>query len=166
MRTIETERVSILLGPPTVFQAVLDAPRGHDFSSLRVVIASAALTPPEDAVTLMDENVEPIDFERCASADIVGVTGMVVQRRRMREILIELRKRGCYIVVGGPWITVSEDYFGDLVDVAVIGEAEETWPQLLTDWKAGKVARRYEQAERTDMTKVPPPRLDLLRATS
>jgi acyl-CoA synthetase (AMP-forming)/AMP-acid ligase II len=55
MRTIETERVSILLGPPTVFQAVLDAPRGHDFSSLRVVMASAALTPPELLRRVRDE---------------------------------------------------------------------------------------------------------------
>jgi HIP---CoA ligase len=47
MRTIETERVSILLGPPTVFQSVLDAPRGHDFSCLRVVMASSTLTSPE-----------------------------------------------------------------------------------------------------------------------
>jgi HIP---CoA ligase len=55
MRTIETERVSILLGPPTVFQAILDAPRGHDFSSLRVVMASAALTPPELLRRVRDE---------------------------------------------------------------------------------------------------------------
>jgi acyl-CoA synthetase (AMP-forming)/AMP-acid ligase II len=55
MRTIETERVSILLGPPTVFQAVLDAPRGHDYSSLRVVMASSALTPPELLRRVRDE---------------------------------------------------------------------------------------------------------------
>jgi HIP---CoA ligase len=55
MRTIETERVSILLGPPTVFQAVLDAPRGHDFSSLRVVMASSTVTPPELLRRVRDE---------------------------------------------------------------------------------------------------------------
>ena len=50
----------------------------------------AALTPAEHEVTLMDENVEPLDFERLAGADIVGLTGMNVQRRRMRAILVEL----------------------------------------------------------------------------
>src|ERR1700726_4410277 len=59
----------------------------------------AALTPGEHRVTIFDENVEPIDFERCARADIVGVTGMVVQRARMREILTELKRRGTYTVV-------------------------------------------------------------------
>ena len=97
----------------------------------------AALTPAEHTVTLIDENVEPIDFERCARADIVGVTGMSVQRLRMREILAELKRRGVFTVVGGPWVTVQEDYFGDLADVIFVGEAEETWPQFLTEWQAG-----------------------------
>ena len=98
----------------------------------------AALTPAEHTVTIIDENVEPIDFDRCARADMVGVTGMIVQRQRMREVLTELKRRGVYTVVGGPWITVKEDYFGALADVMFIGEAEETWPGFLADWAAGR----------------------------
>src|SRR5438094_207804 len=123
----------------------------------------AALTPAEHTVTLLDENVEDIDYERVARADIVGVTGMSVQRFRMREILSELKVRGLFTVVGGPWISVQEDYFGDLVDVLFIGEAEETWPQFLRDWGQGRHQGRYEQAQKTDMTRVPTPRFDLLK---
>ncbi|HEY3909808.1 MAG TPA: radical SAM protein [Stellaceae bacterium] len=123
----------------------------------------AALTPPEHRVTLIDENVEPIDFEQCARADIVGVTGMNVQRSRMREILAELRRRGCFTVAGGAWVTVREDDVADHADVIFIGEAEETWPRFLAEWGEGRHATRYEQAERTDMATVPRPRLDLLR---
>jgi radical SAM superfamily enzyme YgiQ (UPF0313 family) len=123
----------------------------------------AALTPAEHSVTLIDENVEAIDFARCARADIVGVTGMVVQRARMREILEELKRRGVFIALGGPWVTVNESYFGDLADVVFIGEAEETWPRFLAEWQAGRAASRYEQAEKTDMSRVPAPRLDLLK---
>jgi radical SAM superfamily enzyme YgiQ (UPF0313 family) len=123
----------------------------------------AALTPPGFTIRLIDENVEEIDFDRCARADMVCLTGMIVQRFRMMEILTELRNRGVFTVVGGPWVTVQEDYFGDLADVIFIGEAEQTWPQFLLDWKAGRHQRRYEQGERTDMSKVPTPRLDLLR---
>ena len=65
----------------------------------------AALTPAGHTVTLIDENVEAIDFDRLARADIVGVTGMSVQRYRMREILRELKRRGVFTVVGGPWVT-------------------------------------------------------------
>jgi radical SAM superfamily enzyme YgiQ (UPF0313 family) len=122
----------------------------------------AALTPPEYRVTLIDENVEPIDFDRCARADIVGLTGMYVQRTRMREILVELKRRGVFVVVGGSWITVRETDFADLIDVIFVGEADEAWPQFLQDWAAGRHLARYEQTERTDLTKLPVPRLDLL----
>jgi radical SAM superfamily enzyme YgiQ (UPF0313 family) len=125
----------------------------------------AALTPPESGhrYTIIDENVEPLDFARCASADIVGLTGMSVQRARMREILTELKRRGVFTVVGGAWVTLREDYFAELADVVFIGEAEETWPRFLEDWAHGHPARRYEQDHRTDMARVPVPRFDLLR---
>jgi len=123
----------------------------------------AALTPSEHSIELVDECVEEIDFDRIAKADIVGVTGMIVQRARMREIVAELKKRGAFVVVGGPWITVNETYFGDQADVIFIGEAEETWPRFLGDWSLGRHQFRYEQAEKTDMATVPTPRLDLLK---
>ena len=107
--------------------------------------------------------MEPLDFDRLARADLVGLTGMIVQRFRMRELLTELKRRGIFVVVGGPWVTVREDYFGDLADVIFVGEAEETWPRFLEEWQQGRPARRYEQAEKTDMTQVPTPRFDLLK---
>src|SRR3954470_1174296 len=123
----------------------------------------AALTPEGHTVTLMDENVEEIDYDRCARADIVGVTGMSVQRFRMREILAELKRRGVFTAVGGPLVTVMEDYFEGLADVIFIGEAEETWPRFLGEWAQGLHQYRYEQAEKSDMSKVPTPRFDLLK---
>ena len=123
----------------------------------------AALTPAEHTITLMDENVEAINYERLEQADIVGVTGMIVQRQRMKEILTELKERRIFTAVGGPWVSVQEDYFGELADVIFVGEAEESWPRFLADWRAGQHQPRYEQAEKTDMTKVPTPRFDLLK---
>lgn len=123
----------------------------------------AALTPASHEVTIVDENVEAIDYDRLARADIVALTGMSVQRTRMREILAELKSRGVFTVVGGPWVTVREDYFADLADAIFVGEAEGTWPQFLLEWQAGRHQQRYEQAARTDMTTLPVPRYDLLK---
>ncbi|MDZ7615607.1 MAG: hypothetical protein U1E05_01300 [Patescibacteria group bacterium] len=53
----------------------------------------AALTPDEHQVTLLDENIQPIDYDRVAQADIVGLTGMNVQRARMREVLLKAYPR-------------------------------------------------------------------------
>ncbi|MGO8936425.1 MAG: B12-binding domain-containing radical SAM protein [Mycobacterium sp.] len=124
----------------------------------------AALTPDDHCVTIIDENVEPIDYDRVAVADIVGLTGMIVQRDRMIEILRELKARDVFTVVGGPWVTVQEDYFDGLADVIFVGEAETTWPQFLEEWAQGRHLHRYEQLEPTDMTRVPVPRYDLLKA--
>ena len=53
--------------------------------------AVAALAPPHCEVELIDENVEPIDYEELRRFDVIGVTGMIVQAARMREICSSLR---------------------------------------------------------------------------
>src|SRR5262245_10016455 len=47
----------------------------------------AALIPDRHDVTLIDENVEDIDFLRLARADLVCLTGVSIQGRSLREIL-------------------------------------------------------------------------------
>lgn len=124
----------------------------------------AALAPPHCDVTLLDENVEEIDFSDLERFDIIGVTGMIVQRQRMHEILHRLREVPTTIIVGGPYCSVSDAEFTDLCDTRFVGEAEETWPAFLTAYARGEpVARRYEQSEKSDMEKLPPPRYDLLK---
>jgi radical SAM superfamily enzyme YgiQ (UPF0313 family) len=125
--------------------------------------AVAALCGDHD-VHLLDENVEDIAWDSLRAYDIVGVTGMNVQKMRSREILKRLREMNIYTAVGGPLVSVEEQSFEALCDVMFIGEAETTWPQFLEDFSRGQpVAQRYEQAQPTDMTKVPRPRYDLLK---
>jgi len=115
-------------------------------------------------VYLLDENVEDIDWEALRAYDIVGVTGMNVQKRRTREILVRLREMKIFTVVGGPFVSVQEDFFDGLCDVRFVGEAETTWPQFLDDFARGLATeKRYKQATPTDMTKTPRPRFDLLK---
>ena len=66
-------------------------------------------------------------------------------------------------VVGGPMATVEPESLEGLADVIFIGEADETWPQFLDDWERGCHKSRYEQHEKTDLTKLPLPRIDLLK---
>lgn len=124
----------------------------------------AALVPKHHDVTIVDENIEDIDFARLGRADIVCVTGMTVQGTRIREILTEVRALGAFTVVGGPMATVEPEELEDLADVIFVGEADVTWPQFINEWEAGRHACRYEQHDKTDMTTLPPPRLDLLKS--
>ena len=85
-------------------------------------------------VYLLDENVEEIDWESLRNYDIVGVTGMNVQKERIRQILLKLREMKIFTVVGGPYVSVNETFFEGLCDVKFIGEAETTWPEFLDDY--------------------------------
>lgn len=115
-------------------------------------------------VRLIDENVEEIDWDEVARHDIVGVTGMNVQRKRQFEILERLKSMDVFVAVGGPYVSVKEDIFEGFCDAMFIGESEYTWPKFLDDFAAGRPTEsRYEQSERTDMTLVPAPRYDLLK---
>ncbi|CCB65067.1 B12-binding domain-containing radical SAM protein [Hyphomicrobium sp. MC1] len=124
----------------------------------------AALVPRHHQVTIIDENVEELDFERLEQADMVCITGMSVQGARVREILEELNTRNIFTVVGGPMATVEPEELEELADVIFVGEADVTWPQFIKEWESGRHACRYEQLEKTDMTSLPLPRLDLLKS--
>jgi radical SAM superfamily enzyme YgiQ (UPF0313 family) len=123
----------------------------------------AGLSAPHD-LRIIDENVEPIDWGEVASYDVVGVTGMNVQRARMKEILLKLKTLDVIVAVGGPLVSVEEEFFDGLYDAMFVGESEDTWPGYLNDVAAGRPTElRYEQTAKTDMTKVPRPRYDLLK---
>src|SRR5258706_5256693 len=128
------------------------------------LVSVAALVPPGHEVVIIDENVERIDFKRLRRFDVIGVTGMIVQAERMCELLRQLSELPATVVAGGPFVTVSEQTFESLCDVRFIGEAEDTWPAFLSALASGAPTEaRYEQAEKTDMTRVPVPRFDLLK---
>jgi len=120
----------------------------------------AGLTPREHEVTLCDENVRPIDFD--VEADIVGVTGYIVHHQRMLEIIREFKRRGRFVVAGGPYASLCPEELRPHVDVLFVDEAEETWPGFLRDREAGRWKREYRPAEKPDMTRSPMPRFDLV----
>jgi radical SAM superfamily enzyme YgiQ (UPF0313 family) len=121
----------------------------------------AGLTPREHEVVLCDENVEPIDF--AADADIVGVTGYVVHKTRILEILAEFRRRGRFVVAGGPFATLCPEELHGRVDALFVGETERTWPAFLRDFAAGRPRAEYREREAPSLAGTPPPRFDLLK---
>ena len=123
----------------------------------------AALVPEHHEVMLIDENVEDIDFDRLGRADLVCLTGMSIQGRRLIEILEEVKARGVMVVVGGPMATVEPEVLKGLADVIFVGESDETWPQFLWEWEQGCHKTRYEQEDKTEMARLPLPRVDLLK---
>jgi radical SAM superfamily enzyme YgiQ (UPF0313 family) len=121
----------------------------------------AGLTPREHEVVLCDENVEEIDFD--TDADIVGLTGYVIHSKRIFELAAEFRRRGKFVVAGGPFASLCPERLRGKVDVLFVDEAEYTWPQFLSDYAAGAWKAEYKQVDKPSMHDSPLPRFDLLK---
>lgn len=121
----------------------------------------AALAPPEVDITIVDEAVEPVDFE--GQWDLVGITGYLTQMRRMCEIADEFRRRGRLVAIGGPYASLSPHVVRPHADILFRGEAESTWPAFLADFLAGHWQAEYSAHEMIDLHTSPVPRIDRLR---
>lgn len=119
----------------------------------------AALTPPDIEVSLIDENVTTIDFQK--EPDLVGITALTTTAQRAYEIADAFRAKGAKVVLGGIHPSMLPEEAGQHADAVVIGEAEGIWPGLIEDFKADRLQRRYQQNERPSMADLPLPRRDL-----
>ncbi len=134
----------------------------HGYSGFSAgLLVIAALTPESFEITMIDENVEPIDFNR--EYDLVGITGMTQQATRAYEIADGFKEKGITVVMGGIHATVLPEEVKTHVDSVVVGEAEETWPKFINDFLKKKIKPFYRQTEPVDLTKSPIPRYDLLK---
>ncbi|MGH9202923.1 MAG: B12-binding domain-containing radical SAM protein, partial [Vicinamibacterales bacterium] len=122
----------------------------------------ASLVPPEIPadVRIIDEGVDEIHPDRL-DADLVGISAITGTAPRAYEIATRLRDRGIPVVLGGVHPTlVPEEAIGH-ADSIVVGYAEESWPALLRDFVAGRMARRYDQSPNLRLENLPFPRRDL-----
>ncbi len=119
----------------------------------------AALTPPEVEVSLTDENVRAIDFQK--DADLVGITALTTTAQRAYDIADTFRARGVKVVLGGSHASALPEEASQHADAVVIGEAEGIWPNVIKDFKANKLQEVYRQRERPSLVNLPIPRRDL-----
>jgi len=103
----------------------------------------AALTPREDfSVALVNEYWhEGVDYQD--EAEIVALSFMTCNAPRAYEIADQFRSRGKLVVMGGMHVSACADEAAQHADVIFVGEGEETWPQFLQDFRAGRVQPVY-----------------------
>lgn len=122
----------------------------------------AALVPAELPVELrlIDEGIAdvPLDLE----ADLIGFTVITGTAMRAYQLADHFRRAGSTVVLGGPHVTLIPEDAAPHADAVVIGYAEDTWPQLLRDFAAGRLQPRYAQAPGLDLAQRPFARRELL----
>lgn len=144
------------------FEILPDSAKAKSISGALPLLA--ALVPDEHEVTILDENCSgEVDATSLQMFDIIGITGMIVQRKRMLDLLFSLKDLHATLVVGGPYVSVDEECFREHCNVMFIGEADSTWPEFIKAMANNRpFSKKYEQINRTDMSSLPTPRYGLL----
>src|SRR5262249_17634747 len=120
----------------------------------------AALTPPGWEVSLVDEMLEPVDFD--APVDVVAITTWTLNSYRTYDLAKEFRKRGRKVILGGPHIYWFYEEAQQHADGVGVGEAEALWRTMLEDAEAGRLKPLYRAPQLKDLSNFPFPRYDLL----
>jgi radical SAM superfamily enzyme YgiQ (UPF0313 family) len=128
------------------------------------LLTVAALLPPDWEVRLCDMNVRTLEDADLDWADVVFLSGMIVQRPSMLGVAARARARGKLVVAGGPHATATPEALAPYVDSIVVGEAEDLMDALCAALVAGRAAlpSRFVATARPDLKRLPPPRYDLL----
>ncbi|MCD6237371.1 MAG: B12-binding domain-containing radical SAM protein [Thermoplasmata archaeon] len=113
----------------------------------------ASLTPKKHQVKVIERGVEDINFDD--DSDLVGITTVTCLANIAYEIADSFRRRGVPVVIGGWHASALPEEAKQHADAVVIGEAEETWPQLLKDAESGKLKPFYRPKRPVDISKLP-----------
>lgn len=105
------------------------------------VAALAALTPGNVELRFYDDRLEKIPFDE--PADLVGISVETYTARRAYQIASEYRRRGVPVVMGGIHATLCPNEVADYAECVVTGDAEQTWPRLLDDFRHGQLEKFY-----------------------
>ena len=125
------------------------------------LLTVAAMLPPAWEKRAVDLNVRPLKDSELDWADVVFLSGMMVQGPSMKKVITRAKERGLPTIVGGP-IASTKDLNIAEADHVVEGEAEELIPILVKDIEARAARAHYKAPVLPDLTQVPVPQLNLL----
>jgi len=128
------------------------------------MITVAAILPQEWEFRLVDRNVRLETEADWAWADLVIISGMIVQKPDMLHLIRESKRRGKRVAVGGPYATsVPEAAQSAGVDFLILDEGEITLPLFVAALERGETSGVFRAGgEKPDVTHTPVPRFDLL----
>jgi radical SAM superfamily enzyme YgiQ (UPF0313 family) len=126
------------------------------------LLTVAALLPENWNLRLVDLNVRPLAEDDWAGIDLVLVTGMLVQRESLLDILAQAKARGILTAAGGAYPTTAPQEILDAgCNFLIQGEGETTIPELVAAVEAGDTYGVFACNEKPDLATSPTPRFDL-----
>lgn len=132
------------------------------------LITVAAILPQTWEFRLVDRNVGYESEADWYWADLVIISGMIVQKNDMLHLIEMAKRRGKQVAVGGPYVTsVPAPAQAAGADFLVLDEGEITLPLLVEALERGETSGIFRaNGEKPDITTTPIPRFDLLDLTA
>jgi len=126
-------------------------------------LASLIPNEPDIEVKLVDGSIDQIPLDH--PADLVGISVITGCARPAYDLARHYRQRGIPVVLGGVHVSILPGEALPHADAIVVGRGERAWPQLLADFRRGRLKRVYREHALPDdrLADVPAPRRDLQR---
>jgi radical SAM superfamily enzyme YgiQ (UPF0313 family) len=132
------------------------------------IITVAAILPQDWEFRLVDRNIGSETEADWEWAQLVIVSGMIVQKPDMLHLIREAKRRNKLVAVGGPYVTsVPQEAQEAGVDFLVLDEGEITLPLFVEALQRGETSGIFRSGgEKPDITTTPIPRYDLLEISA
>jgi radical SAM superfamily enzyme YgiQ (UPF0313 family) len=154
--------MKITLIAPAVVDETKRGMQGRVFQLPPLALATVAATTPKHVdVEIVDEALEPINYE--CGADLVGITTLTRFAPHAYTIADRFREKGIKVVMGGMHPSALPDEAIKHCDSVVIGEAEGVWIQLINDFEKKQLKKYYHNKDFVDLSTICTPRRELYK---
>lgn len=147
----------------TKFRNITDRPKLLNESTTipsLTLMQLASLMPEKHFLTALDN---PLNINFDGEYDLIGINTVTTTANYAYRVADKFRKMGKTVVIGGIHSSALPFEAKEHADSVIIGEAEDTWPQLLEDYELGKLKSFYKQEKPVDLNLIPRPKRDIFK---
>ena len=120
----------------------------------------AAYLSPDDEAQIVDEHVTRLTTDD--EPDLVVIQVYITNAYRAYRIADRYRAKRAFVALGGLHVTSLPEEAAAHADAIFIGPGEQTFPEFLQDFRAGRPRSRYCSTTGRTLERVPPVRRDLI----
>ncbi len=121
----------------------------------------AAYLPPDAEAVVTDEHVERLDLSD--RPDLVVIQVYITNAYRAYRLADHYRRRGSFVALGGLHVTSLPAEAQPHADAIFLGPGEQTFPEFLEDFRAGRPRAVYRSGSGRTLDRLPPIRRDLIQ---
>jgi len=122
----------------------------------------ASYLDPDDEIKLSDQHVEKLNLDD--SPDLVLIQVYITNAKRAYSIAQQYKNRGIYVVLGGLHVTSLPNEAIKFANTIILGPAEQSFPEFLSDFKLGKAKKVYKSTTNRTIENQPLVRRDLIKS--